>query len=134
MIRKYLAGECEYPIRLPLAWLGAELNSEEPVSIPAGVCQILQPVEARCFLVNIVLIDRNRLWRNCRCTNSQPYIFWLGRLRTLEISIWEVVIRQNPGYFRSCRPIYTTEKCIGRVYPKLGIFTKATIAYRLTGS
>jgi hypothetical protein len=26
-------------------------------SIPAGVCQILKPAEARCFLVNIVLVD-----------------------------------------------------------------------------
>lgn len=57
MIRKYLAGGCEYPVKVPLAWLGEKLNSDEPASMPVGVCQILQPIEARCFLVNIVLID-----------------------------------------------------------------------------
>jgi hypothetical protein len=61
LIRRYLAGECEYPIRVPLAWLGSELNNVE--SIPAGVCQLLQPVEARCFLVNIVLVDQETGFR-----------------------------------------------------------------------
>ena len=57
MMRKYLAGECEYPVRLPLAWLGAELNSKEPVSIPAGICHLQQPIEAKCFLVNVALTN-----------------------------------------------------------------------------
>ena len=58
MIRKFLNDECEYPVKNPSFWLGEQLRSGNLKHLPSGLCYLQSPVEWKCFIVNIRLVDK----------------------------------------------------------------------------
>lgn len=57
MIRKFLNGECEYPVLNPSFWLG-DVAKFEVERFPLGLCYLKEPLEWKSFIVNICLLDK----------------------------------------------------------------------------
>lgn len=62
-IRKYLADEFEYPIRVPFNWLGESIRKSQVSHFPIGLCYLQNPVTCKTFVVNMVLINKETDFR-----------------------------------------------------------------------
>lgn len=55
MMRKYLQGEEDYPIRTPLLWLAESISSTGVSHFPTGTCYLQKPISCKSLAVNLEL-------------------------------------------------------------------------------
>jgi hypothetical protein len=63
-LRKVLNDEIEYPLKNPSFWLGDIAKSGKVPKFPLGLCNITNPLELKCFVVNIHLLDQETGYDN----------------------------------------------------------------------
>lgn len=57
MMRSYLRGEIEYPMRTPLIWLGDSIKNSIVSRFPTGPCYLQKPESCKTLAVNFELKD-----------------------------------------------------------------------------
>jgi hypothetical protein len=63
MIRKYLNGVNEYPVRVPVFWVGTSIRQNQISHFPIGLCYLQKPTSIKTFIVNMLLLNKETDFR-----------------------------------------------------------------------